>query len=540
VNVLKSHQKITICTLLENQISQHEICRKTGIDRKTVRRYQREWEAKSPMATGSEVKDCQIPPGWPPGNNGSTSKIPQQASSACGPYRDWIEAQVRLGRNAVSIYQDLVEQQGFQHKYNSVKRFVRRLKAREPERFDVLEFMPGEEAQVDYGQGAPTLHPGTGKHKKPYLFVMTLRYSRKSFRKVVWNTNQQVWAKLHEEAFRYFGGCPQYVVLDNLKEGVIRPDFYEPGLNPVYSAMLAHYGVVADPARVRDPNRKGSVESAIGHTQGTALKGRKFEALEKQNEWLMHWEERWAAPRIHGREKRQVLEMFLEEKPSLKALPAAGFNYFEQGIRTVDDAGVIQVKGCYYAAMPASPGDTVAVRIYDHELEIYSLDGLLLRRHLKLTRKGSYQIRDDERLFNPSRETTRLIERAEKIGMQTAEFCRELFKERGRMGQKVIYGIVNLSRRFKSEQIEQACHLALTKRILSYQAIKRMVERSAQEEVRPMLKQSDELIRPLTEYQTFWEMNSQNNQGEEQNDTVYRGTGTFTQSTQTLRDERNP
>ena len=70
-----------------------------------------------------------------------------------------------------------------------------------PERFDVLEFLPGEEAQVDYGQGALTLTAG-GKYKKPYLFVMTLKYSGKSFRKVVWKTSQEVWAQLHEEAFR--------------------------------------------------------------------------------------------------------------------------------------------------------------------------------------------------------------------------------------------------------------------------------------------------------------------------------------------------
>ena len=44
--------------------------------------------------------------------------------------------------------------------------------------------------------------------------------------------------------------------LDNLKEGVIKPDLYEPELNAVYAATLAHYGVVGDPARVRDPNRK--------------------------------------------------------------------------------------------------------------------------------------------------------------------------------------------------------------------------------------------------------------------------------------------
>jgi transposase len=118
--------------------------------------------------------------------------------------------------------------------------------------------------QVDYGEGAPTRVPGTERYRKPRLFVATLRYSRRSFRRVVWKSGQQVWAELHEQAWRYFGGSTRYVVLDNLKEGVLKPDLYEPALNPVYAATLAHYEVVADPARVRDPNRKGTVENAIG------------------------------------------------------------------------------------------------------------------------------------------------------------------------------------------------------------------------------------------------------------------------------------
>lgn len=513
MNVLKPHERATIFTLLGNGVSQHEIHRKTGIDRKTIRRYQYEFEnSNSPMATGFIDGGGENPPGWPPaGGVSKPAKIPKQAASACDPYREWIEEQVRLGRNAVSIYQDLVEKHGFHHKYNSVKRFVRRLKRVEPERFDVLEFLPGEEAQVDYGQGAPTLHPSTRKYKKPYLFVMTLRYSRKSFRKVVWATNQQVWARLHEEAFRHFGGCPQYVVLDNLKEGVIKPDIYEPGLNPVYQAMLAHYGVVADPARVGDPNRKGSVENAIGHTQGTALKGRKFDTIEKQNEWLLHWEERWAAPRIHGRARRQVSEMFLEEKPHLRPLPLEWFKYFEHGVRTVDDCGLVRVKDSFYAALPANPGDEVRVRIYDNEIEIFDLDGALLRRHMKTEKKGDYRINPEDRLFNPSRETERLILRSAKIGPQTVELCRSLFKRQGRLGQKAIYGIVNLSRHHKRDDIERAAEVALARGIVSYQAIKRMVERASPPNMGPALKQTDPIIRPLTEYQSFWEMNSQMN-----------------------------
>ena len=112
-----------------------------------------------------------------------------------------------------------------------------------------------------------------------------------------------------------------YVVLDNLKEGVIKPDLYEPALNAVYAAVLAHYGVVADPARVRDPNRKGTVENAIQHTQSTALAGRRFESIDEQNAFLEHWETRWAAQRIHGSAKRQVEAMFQEERAALGPLP---------------------------------------------------------------------------------------------------------------------------------------------------------------------------------------------------------------------------
>jgi transposase len=256
VNVLKAHLRITVETLLRSGTSHREIARRTGVDRKTIRRHVAALANSSGVATGSEGHEQQMPPPRPPAlDTPLPATLPGAVHSACEAHRTWIEAQVTLGRNAVSIYQDLVEAHGFAHRYNSVKRFVAGLKTRAPERFDVLEFLPGEEAQVDYGQGAPTLYH-TGKYKRPYLFVMTLKYSGKSFRKVVWKTDQQTWARLHEQAWRAFGGCPRYVVLDNLKEGVIRPDIYAPELNPVYGAMLAHYGVVADPCRVRDPNRK--------------------------------------------------------------------------------------------------------------------------------------------------------------------------------------------------------------------------------------------------------------------------------------------
>lgn len=520
MNVLKPDKKATLITLLKNRISQREISRKAGIDRKTIRKYGRQLDiipspdkgVSSPStdlaATGQDKDQIQNPPPRPPVIPVDTKKIPFHARSACEPHRKWIEQQVRLGRNAMSIYQDLVERFNFNNRYNSVKRFVRGLKKNTPKLFDRLEFLPGEEAQVDYGKGAMTLYK-SGKYRCPRLFVMTLKYSRRSFRKVVWKSSQETWARLHEEAFRYFGGTVKYVVLDNLKEGVIKPDIYEPELNPVYSAMLNHYGVMADPARVRDPNRKGTVENAIQHTQDTGLKGRRFESIEAQNQWLMHWEEVWAAKRIHGRMKRQVELMYQEEKPSLNPLPLTGFRYFQQETRKVYDDGMIQVGHSYYSALPAPLHQEVIVRIYEHEIEI--IDPVTMekiRTHIKSSRPGAVKMAPEDRIFNPSRQTVYLLGKAERIGPFTRKLCELMFEQQGRPGQRRMQGVVNLARKYEADCIESAAEKAVEMGLLSYKSFRRLVEAhksSTDTEAKSAISQEHRLIRPSSDYGAFFD-----------------------------------
>ena len=363
------------------------------------------------------------------------------------------------------------------------------------------------------GQGAPTLHE-SGKYRRPRLFVMALKYSGRAFRKVVWKSSKETWCRLHEEAFRYFGGCPQYVTLDNLKEGVIKPDIYDPDLNLLYAAMLAHYGVVADPARVSDPNRKGTVENAVKHTQNTGLKGRKFDHIEAQNDWLRHWEERWAALRIHGRAKRQVEEMFQEEKPYLAPLPLLPFAYFQQETRTVYDDGTIQVGNCYYAASPAPLYSEVVVRIYDEEIEILDPRRMeVIRRHPKSKRPGSLIMEPRERIFNPSRETDRLLAQAEIIGPHTFSLCEKWFNEEGRSGQRRMYGLINLVRHYPACYVEKAAELAEANGLRSSKALRRMVESMAEEAHErdaelSGLTQDHPLIRSGEDYAAFWDQHA--------------------------------
>jgi DNA replication protein DnaC/transposase len=348
----------------------------------------------------------------------------KRPSGASEPYREMIELELSRGRNAMGIWQDLVDKHGFRSSYQSVQRFVLKLRgAVSAEARVIIETKLGEEAQVDYGTGPMVRDPDSGKYRRTRLFVLTLGCSRKSVRLLVFRSSARVWAELHEKAFRRLGGVPRIVVLDNLREGVLSPDFYDPGLNPLYRDVLGHYGVTALPCKVRDPDRKGKVESGVAHAQKTPLRGKKFESLEEAQAYLDHWEERWADKRIHGRTKRQVAAMFAEEKPHLQPLPLEPFRYYQYGERTVHIDGCVEVEAAYYGAPPGWIGrkvnvqwDAMFVRLLDPR------SGELLREHLS-GKRGGHRIRDADRPRRTPPPLLQLLARAHKAGANIGAVC---------------------------------------------------------------------------------------------------------------------
>ena len=354
------------------------------------------------------------------------------SASSAEPYREIIEHALDRGRNAMGIWQDLVSDQGFAGSYESVKRFVRKLRGvRSPEAAGIIQTEPGEEAQVDYGTGPMVRDPKTGKYRRTRLFVMTLGYSRKSVRLLCFKSSSRVWAELHETAFRRLGGSPRLVILDNLREGVIKADYYDPTLNPLFKDVLDHYGVVALPCRVRDPDRKGKVESGVGHAQKTPLKGMRFESLEEAQAYLDRWEARWADTRIHGTTKRQVATMFAEEKPSLKPLPLEPFRYYQYGERVVHLDGCVEVEAAYYGLPPGWIGRQVKVQ-WDL-LHVRVLDPAthqLLREHVR-QKRGGYRVRAEDNPTKTPLTTVQLLARARRAGSQIGTLCDAIHRQQG-------------------------------------------------------------------------------------------------------------
>ncbi len=425
----------------------------------------------------------------------SLQNAPSQ--SACAPHKEFIEQSLSIGRNAMAIYQDLVTDYGFAFKYASVLRFVRTLQPAAAEAHPRFETAPGEEAQVDYGEG-PMVRDERGKHVKTRLFVFTLGCSRKSVRLIVFKSSSKKWCELHEEAFRRLGGVPRIIVLDNLKEGVLKPDIYDPVVNSLYKDMLSHYGCTALPARICHSDRKGKVESSVGHAQKTPLKGLRFETLDDAQAYLDRWEERFADTRIHGTTKRQVAQMFAEERPSLLSLPLVPFRYYEYGKRKVHLDGCVEVASAYYGAPPGRIGTEVLVQ-WD-SLRVRLIDpktGELLREHVR-TQPGHFRVAEKDKPKKTPSSTAHTLERAARVGKNVGALCRKLHLAEGELGVRRILGVISLGKKYGVASLDDACAVALETNIINYRFVRRYLERKPTPLV--SLKQVDPLIRQLNLY----------------------------------------
>jgi transposase len=512
-NVLSDEKRQQVIALGRLGWPLRRIEKETGVRRETAGAYLKaagvavrpsgSWGRRGPAKPANEVSpDSAAEPkaaNEVSPDSGAASPRRRLSSSRCEPFLNFIEVSLARGRNAKAIWQDLVDDHGFTGRYASVKRFVRKLRgaaALEPRA--VIVTPPGEEAQVDYGAGPMVRDEHTGRYRRTRLFVLTLGHSRKAVRLLVWRSNTRVWAELHERAFRRLGGAPRLIVLDNLGEGVLKPDIYDPTANPLYADLLAHYGATAMPCRVRDPDRKGKVERSVGHAKQTPLKGRRFESLPEAQAYLDRWEEHWADTRIHGTTKRQVAAMFAEEKPALLPLPIEPFRFYQFGERGVNLDGCVEVEAAYYSAPPGWIGRDVKVQWDERTVRVLDpRTGQLLREHQRQER-GRHRIPDEDKPAHMLPSTTRLLARCEAAGGHIGALCHRMYRDEGVVAIRRIQGILSLAKKHGAMLADDGCAAALESGISSnpYRFLRRWLER------RPplTLRQVDPIIRQLTLY----------------------------------------
>ena len=517
-NVLTEEKQQQIIALGRLGWSLRRIERETGIRRETVAGYLKTAGigVRVPGAWGRRPPDPTDPPtatgettGAEPDSKPANEVIPDSGAgpgpqtttaSTSEPYRELIERGLDKGRNAKAIWQDLVDDHGFVGGYQSVKRFINKLRgsASPQQPCAVIVTQPGEEAQVDYGEGPMVCDPQSGRFRRTRLFVLTLGYSRKCVRLIVFTSSTQTWAEMHETAFAKLGGAPRLLILDNLREGVLKPDIYEPAINPLYRDMLAHYQAIAMPCRIKDPDRKGKVESSVNHAQMTPLKGQRFDTLAAAQAYLDRWEEHWADTRIHGTTKRQVAAMFAEEKAALLPLPLEPFRYYQYGERVVHLDGCVEVEAAYYSAPPGWIGRRVQVQ-WDR-LHVRLLDptkGQLLREHLRQPR-GTHRILAEDRQQKTPFNTEQLLRRADNASDRIGVLCKTMYAQKGQAAVRRIQGVLALAKKHGIAAVDDACAVAIDVESYEYHFVRRYLERKG---AGPLtLRQVDPLIRQLSLY----------------------------------------
>lgn len=489
MNYLEMSLQQSIVTLRSHGWSFRRIARELDIRRETVSKYVRQYESDSKPAKvppGSEETPEPKPANLPAGSTAAEpGKVPAgsliRTRSQCELWRDPIEQALQAGLSAQRIYQDLVAEHEFVGSYDAVKRFVRRLEAVQELPFRRMEVEPGQEAQVDFGQGAWVIE--NGKRRRPHLFRVVLSHSRKGYSEVVWRQTTESFIRCMENVFRHLGGVTKTVVIDNLRAAVSRADWFDPELNPKVEEFCRHYGTVILPCKPAMPRHKGKVESAVKYAQDNALKGREFESLTAQNLYLLEWETNVADTRIHGTTKQQVGKLFNEvEKPQLLPLPAVLFPVFEEAPRTVHRDGYIELQRAYYSVPPEYVGRQVWARWESRLVRIYNQRREQIALHTR-HEPGKFatdpaHIHDHKRVII-ERGADWLLDRTRLMGKYSSTWAESLYCQRGAPAIRVLQGLLALAEKHPVADLEWACQQALQYGAWRLRDLRQLLARSA-------------------------------------------------------------
>lgn len=380
-----------------------------------------------------------------------------------------------------------------------MKRFVRTLAPRR-RAVGVFHVAPGAEGQVDFFQGAPTLHAGSGEWRRPWVFRLTLGHSRHGYEEAAWDQRLETFLRLHERAFRDLGGVPLVIRHDNLKAAVVRACLYDPDSHEVYLAFATHWGFTPLPTQPRHPQENGKQEQSGGYVKDNALKGRRFDSLEAQNAWLRQWNRTIARLRIHGTTRRQVWTHFVEaEQAALRPLASEAFPLFSAGERTVHADGHVEVAGAFYPVPLALLGQRVRVQWDARLLRVFHADALVTV-HRTVT-AGTYAPRAGDAKASTRQQgfVDRLLGQCERVSPALRQWADAALAARGVRAIRLIQGVLHLTRRFPRECLLAAVRTAQAHQQFRYQTIRRLVE-AVPPPARPVLRTDDPAIRPMTQY----------------------------------------
>ncbi len=343
------------------------------------------------------------------------------------------------------------------------------------------EHRAGEKLFTDYaGDTLKMVNPKTGEIIPVYVFVAVLGASNYTFAEGVTSLNVASWIGSHVKAFEFFGGVPEIVVPDNTKCAVIRPDRYEPDINPSFAEMAAHYGTAVIPTRVRKPRDKAKVENGVLVVERwimAALRNRTFFCLTEIAEAIDQLLDRLNTRKFKAVNSTREQLFKTLDAPALKPLPANRYTFAEWRSAKVNIDYHISVAKHLYSVPYQLATEQLDVRLTATTVEVF-YKNRRVASHIRSYREGGATTLDEHMPDSHRRylewTPSRIINWAGRTGPATAALVENIMrtKPHPEMGFRSCLGIIRLGKEFGTERLEAACARALKAKAYSYKSVK--------------------------------------------------------------------
>jgi transposase len=343
----------------------------------------------------------------------------------------------------------------------------------------------GEKMFVDFSGDKPRYqNPATGEMVEAELFVSVLGASSYIFAYAVRDQTKESFVDCNIRALEYYGGCPECLIIDNLKAGVTHACYYDPEINRTLAAMAEHYNIAVIPTRVARPKDKAKVENAVLQVQRrimASLRNGTFFGLSELNEAILVETDRLNNRPMAGI-GRSRHDLFIEiEKPVFKPLPEERFVIASWKKAKVHIDYHVQVEKVYYSAPYTLIGEYVDIRYTGSVVEIYH-KGRRVASHMRAHKPGAFVTEDlhmpmDHRQYlewTPAR----IRVWGEKIGSHTRSLMEAIMehKTHPEQGFRSCLGIIRLARAYSCERVDNACRRALEIGAYNYRSVKSLLE----------------------------------------------------------------
>jgi transposase len=409
------------------------------------------------------------------------------------PHEGRIKQWVEQGIQATTIFEALVTQFGFTGSYSSVRRRVRSLQGKTPKATCVLDFAPGEAAQVDFGTGPKITDVFTGALIKTWIFVMTLCFSRHMYAEIVTDQKVDTWLACHRRAFEFFNGVPAKMIIDNPKCAITRACYTDPDVQRSYGELAEGYGFLISPCPVNDPQKKGRVESGVKYVKNSFVPLRRFRTLTDANGQLTRWVLQTAGNRIHGTTYKKPLTVFAEtEKHFLKTLPDVPIQIAVWTKAKLHGNCHVQFEKAYYSAPFRLVHQELWLRATDTSVKLYH-DIRLVAAHPRLRHPGKRSTVDEhmppEALAYKMQDPQWCLKQAEAVGPDCHRLIRRLFAHKVLDNLRAAQGVIRLGKKYGPARLEAATTRALHFDNVKYRTVKSILHQGLDQ--MPLYEQSN-------------------------------------------------